>query len=424
MIRTGLVSGGLACCILSVAVAQDGGQRLTGTLRQGVEADTNFDLDPVSPGTTGRSTTALGISYLTETRTQSFQLSGDTSLRVLYGPDGETEFTLPSLTARYTRTSARAQFEAGSQFRQDPVSFLRPAELEFDDESNPLPPSNLDDIKGTGTRFRYGADTAVTLGIGGPREWRTSLGFTRTEFDAAAPNLNDTERFVADTAVRLRFSPVLDGVLSAQASFFSADDTEQTERDRYTLRAGVDYAINPRLSSNAGVGYSILDTTESGVTTQSDGIAADLGLTYQLPNTRLNTSLGVENTADDEIIFTGVVSLRATLPDGTITAGLNRSLSFGDDGEQVAETAARLRYSHPINSVSSANLGLTYSLREDLDVATVDNITRISFSTGYERTLTRRANLSLGYAYRLRDEGADEAESHSVSMNIVVPFDF
>lgn len=421
MIRAALVLGGLA---YGLAGTSPNAQSLTGSVSQGVEIDSNFDLDPDSPGTSARSTTSLGVTYLTETRNQSFQLSSETSIQVLNTPDDgtETEFTLPSLTARYTREAARAQLEVGAQLRQDPVSFLRPGELAFNDDGSLLVLENLDDLEGTGTRLRYGADATLTLGVGGPQEWRTSLSFARTEFDAASSTLNDTETYAADTEFRLRLSPVVTGVLSADAARFKSED--DTTRDTYAFGAGIDYEISPLLSANAGLGYSLLETQETGGTTRTSGVTADLGIGYQLRNTDLSATAGVESAANGDLVATGAVSLSIALPDGTLNAGLDRSLSFGDDGDQVADTAARFAYTHAINSLSSGDIGLTYFLREDLDDESVDNVTRVSLGLGYQRALTERVDLSLGYTYRLLSEGDEDANSHSVSMNLVVPFDF
>ncbi len=48
----------------------------------------------------------------------------------------------------------------------------------------------------------------------------------------------------------------------------------------------------------------------------------------------------------------------------------------------------------------------------------------MTLSAGYARAITENLDLSLGYAYRLRDEGPINADSHSVTLGLSMPFSF
>lgn len=419
-----LVSGVIAA---GGAEAQDrsGGQRVTGSISQSFEADSNFDLDLVSPGTRYLSSTALSLRYLTETRTESFSLSGSSSLELADNPDGtsDTEFSLPGIALNYARMGANADFSFGASYRERDVAFLRTFELEFDDEGNIVIPDDLESFTGTGTRTDYGANFSLTLNKDAPAEFVISGKASAVDYSADTTNLNDTERYSLSSRVNLRFSPVLTGNVNVVGSHYSADDAEQTERDRVTLSTGLSYAVNPRLSYNGSVGYYVEDETVSGITTRNEGVTADLGVDYVLDETRLNASVGIETT-DDDTVFVARMTYGRALPTGTLNAGLSRSVSIGDEGEDVVVTAARVSYSHPINSQSSANVGLSYSLREDLDDAAVSDDERYTFNLGYNRSLTRRVNMGVGYTYRYRDTGAGSRDSHAVTLTFSTPFEF
>ena len=114
----GLLLAGAVALAATGASAQEGGQRLTGVLSQSFTADTNFALTDPDEGTSYRSTTTLGISFVDETRTQRFSLDSDLSLRALRDGDGDNELeaTLPSIALGYRQEAARSRFEVGARY--------------------------------------------------------------------------------------------------------------------------------------------------------------------------------------------------------------------------------------------------------------------------------------------------------------------
>ena len=421
-----LLAGGLVLAAGAAPAQQGGNPSLTGSVSQRFEADTNFDLDDPSPGTSYRSVSTLGVTYLTETRTESFRLSSDTSLRVIDDETGtDTIFSLPSLDTRYSRQGARSSFSAGARFRETPVEFLRPFELEFDDEGGLILPGDPEDFTGTGARRTWGADAALTFGTGGPAEIRVAARAAIVDYDADADvSQNPTETYTLSSSLNLRLSPVTTASLSLSGERFTAEDAEETERETYRLRAGLSYAVNPRLSYSAGIGAVRREEMTTGGTETETNAALDVGVNFVPDDTRrLSANIGLEETGDDTVA-TADVTLSLALPQGELSAGLNRSLTFGDEGEDLAVTSARVSFAYPINTISSANLGLSYSLREDLDDPGVEDITRLTLSAGYRRALNERLSLDVGYAYRLREEGPSEADSHSLSVGVSMPFDF
>lgn len=429
MSRTrGVLCAGAALALAAgAASAQEGGQRLSAVLSQSFTADTNFALTDPAEGTSYRSTTTLGLSFTDETRTQRFSLDSDLSLRALRDGDGETdlEATLPSIELGYRQEAARARFEAGARYREVPIDFLRALEVEFDDDGGVIVP-DPEDFVGSGDRATYGGDVALTFGIDTPVEVTLSAGVDATDYtDVTDPDLNDSETYTLGAAARFRVSPVVDATLSLTGTAYREDDADETEIDTLTLGGGVTYAVDERLSYRAGVEVSRVDETSLSGSSEDTTYGVDIGMALERPTSRFDGSIGLATTGDDDTILTAGLSFGLDLPQGaSLTGGLDRSLTFGTGGSDLAVTGARVSYVRPINSVSSASLGLSYSLTEELGDGGEPDETRVTFSAGYARSITENLDLSLGYAYRLRNEGTLDADSHSVTLGLSMPFNF
>ena len=245
--------------------------------------------------------------------------------------------------------------------------------------------------------------------------------------DVTDPDLNDTETFTLGASARFDVSPVVDATLSLTGSRRTEEDADQTETDTLTLRGGIEYTVNDRLSYSLGAQVARREEeTTTGGTTDGTTYGIDVGVSYEaLPTTRFSGSVGLETTADDDTALTASLSFGLDLPQGAmLTGGLDRSLTFGTGGDDLVVTGARVSYMRPINSISSATLGLSYSLSEELGAGGDPDETRVTLSAGYARAITENLDLSLGYAYRLRDEGAINADSHSVTLGLSMPFNF
>ena len=120
-----LLAGG---AVIHGATAQEGiaPSRISATISQSLEADTNYDLENDSPGTAYFGDTRLEIGLLRETQTQSFALGLDTALRALDRADEPFEFTLGSPTGGlldYAVEGPNAEFDTLLQLPADPHRF-------------------------------------------------------------------------------------------------------------------------------------------------------------------------------------------------------------------------------------------------------------------------------------------------------------
>ena len=423
----GLCLAGAALALaVNGASAQEGGQRLTGTLSQTFSADTNFALEDPSEDTSFRSVTTLGIGYLTETRTERFSLDSDISLRWLRDGDGETDLVAsrPSVELSYGREASRSRFEVGAYYREVPISFLRALEVEVGDDGE-IDVPDPEDFIGGGDQARYGADVELTFGVDTPIEVTLRTAVDMLDYtDVTDPDLNDTETVTLGASARFEISPVVDATLALTGVSRSEEDAVSTEIDTLTLRGGIDYAASEVLSYSFGAYVTDEEETTTGGTTSDTTYGVDVGMRMERPTNTFSGTIGLATTGDDDTIVTARVSFDRELPQGaSLTGGLSRSLTFGTGGDDLAVTGATVSYVRPINSVSSTSLGLSYSLTEDLGGTDPDE-SRLTFSAGYSRLITEDLSLSLGYAYRLRDEGTLNADSHNVSLGLSMPFSF
>ena len=73
----------------------DLGQSLTATISERVTADSNYQLDDPSPGTSTYADTRLVLGFANNTPTQTFALGLDTGLRALWEAEQSFDFTSP-----------------------------------------------------------------------------------------------------------------------------------------------------------------------------------------------------------------------------------------------------------------------------------------------------------------------------------------
>ena len=87
---------------------------LTATISQSLAADTNYDLDPDSPGTTFYGDTRFGLGLLRASETQNLRFLINTGVRTLDQPDESLEFTIASPSVArvaYGQEFANAAFD-------------------------------------------------------------------------------------------------------------------------------------------------------------------------------------------------------------------------------------------------------------------------------------------------------------------------
>lgn len=411
----------LAAGLLAAApptTAQDnrpGGSRLRLGISQGLEVTDNLALAPVSAGSTTQLTTRLSFGLTRETRSDRFALEAFGVLRAARGAGrGRSGFQDPGVTLSYGRSTLGARFDLKAYARESEVEYLRPLDDFIDPDGIFLPPPDLDALTGTGTRRSYGMDTVLSWGEQAPVGLRLTAGASGLRYTGtSSAGLIDSDRQYLGATLRLALSKSAEATVGLRQSRYRDDDPLTATRDTRSLDLGLrqswrDGTVNARLT---------LDDTPDG--TRS---TLSFGRDITLRGGALSASAGVGRGVNGRNHLIGALSWRGDLPQGSVTAGLTRSVAAGSDDTDSLVTALSLRLTHELTQLSSLNLAL--SLAETRDTATGTSVTNTGLSASYSHALTRDWGLNLGYQHRIRKEtGIGKASSDSVSLTLSRSFD-
>ena len=197
---------------------------LTATISQSLAADSNYDLDPDSPGTSFYGDTRFGLGLLRASETRSLRFLLDTGVRILDQPDESVEFTIasPSVArAAYAQEFANAAFDIDVSARSRRIERDVLDEDFFIDPDVPVPPDDPGALPEDVTRIddntferRLDLDTGFVVGTNAP----SSLDFrlTATDVDYSGDSPEDfSPRSAAELAAlwRLRLNPVFSAVV-------------------------------------------------------------------------------------------------------------------------------------------------------------------------------------------------------------------
>lgn len=447
------VAAVLAVSAVTVSIAQDVAEPTRNfalTLNQTFSATDNRAREPESAGVTSESITRLGFSAETLNPLNQLDFSASTALRFADRPEEETisEIDNPRLRLGYIRSGATSTLAVSGTFRRDDIEFLRPLEDFVNEEGELEIPDDIDDLDATGTRTSYSSNASLTLLRDAPVSLTFSLGLSGREYtDVSDPDLFDTQTTRYGVSAGFRFAPEFDGRLSFNQSSFSAEDEEQTNRDRQTVTFRLDRALSNVLTGRASIGQTVIDTDTVNGSTRSRGTNGSLGLSLDRPNgdIDLNLSTNFNVTGDRQnldlqrrlVLPSGALRVRLgltrvdqggvnptaglgynqSLPNGRLNLSFNRSVRFvEEDGTDQEFTSASASHTYDINAISSLTLRGALSQTDETDQATV--------SVSYNYALTDDWNLSSGYSFSTLDEDSDgRAETHRIFVGLSRRFD-
>ncbi|KIC35679.1 hypothetical protein [Leisingera sp. ANG-M7] len=428
------------------AAAGDSGTEMVFGFSQGLEANDNLDLDPVSLGSTVFTSTELSFGLTKRTPLDRFGLLASGVLRGASGPGTQSGLDDQTLELSYGRLGADAEFKAEAGYRQTNIEFLEPLDNITDEDGQIDLPPDLDRLDGTGNRERYAAGVALELGREAPVGASFRADYLGLRYsDTSDADLFDSDRSEAETELRFRLSPVAVARLGLGYGLYEAEDEEQTRRDTSRGYAGLSVELSPVLRLDANAGYAAIDTREFGVTTRSSGLEALLrlerdmpngtvtaeaeqyvtddgtirtltaGRSLELPAGTLSATLGAADSDLGRSEIIGSLAWSQDLPRGGINAQLRRWVDFDEDDGNVLRTALLLDYVHEINGLSSIGLKAGYTVTDEAGGST----DRASFTAEYSYALTEDWSLKTGYRYRMREELAEaRAQSHAVFVSI------
>lgn len=445
--KTLILSAALAAAA-GVSIAQDdpGGLRFVYDVGLGVSVTDNEGLTDPGEGVTTRLTTDLTFGIESQTRTSSLDARITFDGEYLNDPVTGDEFDIgsPVGSIRYTREAANSRFSFGATYSRDRLNEL----LTFlDEDFNPV-----DLIFDRGSIQRLTANADLAFGIEGPVGLTFGARYDDRDYiDTTDPDLFDRRTLTLSAGLRLQFSDVATGRLSVRATRYEDDDTLPTERDTYTLGAGVDYLVDPltRISVDlnftqieeslagfelptvdaVGFGVSAVRTLPNGTLDASlsrnvgtDGTTRDsvsIGRDMDLPRGALSFGIGYSTSDTGEDAVIADLALRRDLPDGSLSATLSRSVTQNDDDEETLITRLSLGYSREINSASGVSVSFGLGQSENLTTVGGGTTTRANVDLVYTRDFVADLDWSVGYRARYLDEpGSSSRVSNTVFTRI------
>ncbi len=419
-----LLAGGAA---IHGATAQEGiaPSRISATISQSLEADTNYDLENDSPGTAYFGDTRLEIGLLRETRTQSFALGLDTALRALDRADEPFEFTLGSPTGGlldYAVEGPNFAFDTLLSYRQTRTDFQ--ADLEdFVTEEGFLPDDlTSEDLESDAREERFDAEIGGTWGTASPSSYTLRFSGTDIGYSDDATDLVPRRFGQATAAWTLRINPVLSTIVVGEYYQYDADNEEDTDLRISEIDAGLVYEPDENLQLRGGIGYADRVRTEiedgEEVTEENRGptlrgdvlwirddfrLVGDARLTTAAPETRLSFNIR------------GVYAL----PRGQLIGrAFNRYTGDSGTGTETRIAGFGLVWEREINTVSAVSFDVAYADQEFLDLDQ-ENTQRTAFTATYRRDLTPVVSAEVGYRFLNLIEAPDtDADSNRVFFRI------
>ena len=350
-----------------------------------LEYNSNPDLDDGSDDAATRFFSRPSLRYVTETPVARMDLGATATMRrTLQGSDGNDGFTDPRVFFDYARESASASFSLSGSLR----------------ESNLAVTGDIDDFdEDTGTRRTAILDTGLQLREDAPFGIGLTAGRTRVTYDNDGGTQTDYTRSRFGLNARMDINEITRATLGLSYDVYQADGG--SARDTWGLTASL---IRERPLGDSRVTLGLNDTpggTRSSLT---------FGHTVDTPLGTQGLRLGITRTASGDLSATGGFDLSYDLPNGALTATLDRRVTSGEtDDAETTLTRAAAAWNHTLSPLASLRFDLSYA-ESDTGTATSANT---EFGATYSRELTEDWALDVGLRHRqrVRDPGTDGASN-------------
>ena len=452
------VLGALCLPILPALAQEAGGVLLSFGVDQRFETGNNLALETPEEGNSSIATTFLSFGLLSETATQQIGFDVGGGLQIQNTPDSdgtETSFTDPSVDFFYNLEGADSTLSFSGNYSEADIDTLTLSDLVNNEGVIELP-EDFANLSGTGQRSEYGIDAFLETGRDAPLGFVLSGGASGIDYTGSNdPSLFNFARSDAGATALLRFSPVTTGTLGLNYSTYDADDDVQTYRTTTGADVGVIYTLSSRTTVEASIGYTEVETEELGqATTTTSNPVGSLGIVYDMPNgeatadfdattdedgnERLNLVFGRSmERPDGALAYTfgltdpefgdvapiGSLVWQRALPDGQISASLQRSVTSSNADESRLSTLVAIGYDRSINDLSGISFDLVYGQTDA--TATENEVSQIDLGAAYNYALTPDWNLNTGIIYQVRDEDTvGRSDSPSVFLTIGRQFNF
>lgn len=402
-----------------------GNSLLSATVSQRFEADSNYNLDDPSPGTSYFTDSRLDLELVNETPNQVFTLGLDTGARALWEAEEDFELTFASpTTARtgYETEWAGGALETEFRYRQARTGFDRLLQDFITDDGVIVLPDDFADLTGETTERRYDAVVGLELATDAPSSYAFGFQGTRYDYDDVSLDRIPRTTLQAEATWTLALTPTLAGQMLGNYYLFEAENETETRVRIAELEAGVVYEPSEilRLSGALGFASRVREERRGGerVTVEDDqGPALRAGMRYDFQDFVLDGNARVSTAAPDTRVD-GLVRVTYPLPRSRVVGRAFRRYVGGNSGDVVRLTGLGLVVAREINTLSGVELDFAYSNRVNVDDPTDPDTTRFQTTATYTRAITQSVSADLGYRFRSREEDPESAQSHAVFFEI------
>jgi hypothetical protein len=420
------VAAGIPDLAILPAKAQEAGGVLTTTLSQSLVADSNYNLDDPSPGTSYYGDTRAALDYLNVTPTRSLALGLDTGLRARDEAGQSFDFVVASPSTAnfdFSHEGADTSFDVGARIRSRRVDYFGPIDID-----GPLP-DDLTGFQEDSIEYRSDADIGFAIGTNSPSTYEFNLAATNFDYneDTGQENLVPRRSVQGDAIWTLQITPVFATVAGLGYYWYSADNTTDEEITVAEGDFGIAYTPTENFRIRGGLGYAdrkrdqtiadVRDTTE-----HNTGPVIRGDLSYVQEDFTL-TGEARWTTAAPQDRLSGVVRGFYNLPRGRISGRVFQRYGGGQGGSDSRVTGAGLGFTHELTRVSSLALDASYATQADEDDPDEPDIDRTDFTASYIHSLTETVSAQIGYGFRHRVEDPEDATSNSVFLIIGKTFE-
>jgi hypothetical protein len=395
---------------------------LTATISQSVEADSNYNLDDDSPGTSYYGDTRIGLDYLRANPDGSLALGLDTGLRPLWeaGQDFDVVLASPSSAyLTYEQEGPNTAIDANLRARTRQVNASLPLFNEFG--------TPVADALNRGQRDtyqqRYDANVGLILGTNSPSTYEFRLIGSNIDYtNESGTNLAPNRSVEGQALWTLAITPVFSTALFGSYLYYNADDDEETELNIAEAEAGLVYNPSENLRIRGGLGYADRHRTglvpvngvlENQTVQDEQGLTARGDIRYILPEFSLIGNARWTAAAPTER-WTGDLTAVYNLPRGTITGAIFQDFVSTNQGDEARVTGATIGLTRDINNVSRVGLDFAYATQVNQDDPTEPDINRTDVTVSYGYDFTQAVTGEVGYTFRSIEEDPDNATSNRV----------
>lgn len=407
-----------------VAGGQSGGV-LTTTLSQSLVADSNYNLDDPSPGTSYYGDSRVALDYLKLTSTETLALGIDTGLRALDEAGQSFDFILASPSTAnfaYNQEGPDTTFNVGARIRSQQVNYTGPLDID-----GPLP-DDLTGFQQDSTEYRTDANLGFTLGTNSPSSYSFTVAGTNFDYNenTGTNNLVPRRSVQGEAIWTLQITPVFATVAGAGYYWYSADNDTDEEITVAEGDFGFAYTPSENLRIGAGLGYADRNQDQTindvrGTTEHNTGPVVRGNFRYVQPNYTVFGDARWTSAAPTDRL-SGAIRGVYNLPRGQVIGRIFQRYGGGQGGQDSRVTGAGIGFTHEITQVSSLAFDASYATQVDEqgDLATID---RTDLTASYIHNLTATVSAQIGYGYRHRIEDPQNATSNRVFLVIGKTFE-